>query len=95
MMTKEPNPFAGMSVPCCGGYGDGNCVCGENERVLRGYLRKELLPPMTAQQRQWCLHEIDSVEGWSAADYVNESDNVLARTVLCAWTDYCQDKGIL
>lgn len=72
------------------------CICPHNERVLRGYTRGEAtLPAMTPEQREWCLEEIGSVEGYDRAEHVEDSDSDLASTVLCAWTDYCRDKGMI
>jgi hypothetical protein len=50
---------------------------------------------MTPEQREWCLEEIGSVEGYDRAEHVEDSDSDLASTVLCAWTDYCRDKGMI
>jgi hypothetical protein len=50
---------------------------------------------MTAEQRDWCLNEIASVEGYSRSDFEGECDGGLARGVLDAWRDYCRDKGLL
>jgi hypothetical protein len=71
------------------------CVCGDEEKVLRAYLGSSSMPPMTAKQREECLEEIASVEGYDRKDYETESDANLARGVLHAWTSYCHDKGLL
>ena len=90
--------FSGISVPCCwdGTEEEGCCVCGEDERVLRGYCNPAwTVPAMTPAQRTWCLDEIGQIEGFERAEHVQDSDADLARTVLAAWTSYCRDKGLL
>ena len=52
------------------------------------------LPPMTVDQREWCLTQVASVEGHSREDYEGKTDAELARGVLSAWMDYCRDKGL-
>jgi hypothetical protein len=73
------------------------CICGDEERVLRGYTRKQPgLIPMTVEQREWCVENIVSVEGYDdRAEYASLPDSELASTVLSAWTDYCRDKGMM
>lgn len=71
-----------------------DCACGPTERALRAWGCNRI-PAMTTEQRLWCFREIDSVEGWKAADYDGCTDDMLARAVLCAWVDYCRDKGLL
>jgi hypothetical protein len=73
------------------------CVCGKTEKALRAWASPEaaLILPMTLQQREWCLSEIDSVEGHSREDYRASTDGELARGVIGAWLDYCRDKGLL
>lgn len=101
-MTPELNPpqpqngtFAEVVVPCCSADSEG-CACGKDERVLRAYKRREFgLPPMTPEQRKWCLDEIGSVEGYTREEWVDMDDDLLASGVLSAWTDYCRDKGLL
>lgn len=87
-----PNP-----VPCCMGAGSTKpCVCSREERILRGYIGGYgNLPPMTAEEREWCLSEIDRVEGHSRKDHVDDDDSSLASGVFSAWTDYCRDMGLL
>lgn len=77
-----PNLFAGIHAPCCW---DGTqdvgmpCACGPEERVLRAYIDGlPNLPPMTAEQKYWCLDEIGSVEGYDRLDY----DSIKIRTWL-------------
>ncbi|ULK98896.1 hypothetical protein [Bradyrhizobium sp. I71] len=69
------------------------CVCGDSERVLRAIHRGEIR--LTDDQREWCFREIDRVEGYSREEYALSDDGDLANTVLCAWTDFCRDKGLL
>lgn len=93
------NVFDGLTAPCCwdGTANAGDpCACGADERILRGYAdRLPSLPPMTPEQRAWCLDEIGSVEGYERRDYEGYPDHDLAHAVLCAWIDYCRDKGML
>lgn len=49
---------------------------------------------MTPEQREWCLSEIDNVEGYERSNYATLPDDLLANGVLCAWMDYCRDKGL-
>lgn len=85
--------FAGLTVPCC--MGSDGCICGSSERVLRGYISGTSLPQMSEKQREWCLEEIGSVEGFDRADYAELTDADLARGVLNAWLEYCRDKGMV
>jgi hypothetical protein len=72
---------------------DGGCSCMKEERILHAYSGGYgNLPPMTAEERAWCLDEIESVEGYMRQDYEASSDAGLARGVLCAWTNFCRDK---
>lgn len=75
--------------------GGTHCICGDTEKALRRWANGSLIVPMTKEQRDWCLEEIDGVEGYSKADYQNDSDGELARIVLTAWSDYCREKGLL
>jgi hypothetical protein len=82
--------FENLIVPCCMGEGH-PCVCGPDERVLRAYARDESgLPPMTSEQREWCLEEADRAgEGaYPPEQAKNYSDKDLAHWVLNAWNDY-------
>lgn len=72
---------------------DVGCICGDSERVLRAIQRGEV--KLDDEQREWCMQEIDKVEGYSRAHYDMADDYMLASGVLCAWTDYCRDKGLL
>lgn len=75
---------------------EGSCLCTSEERVLRMYgSRSPKLPPMTPEQREECLSEIGRVEGYDRRDYEKRDDSQLANGVLCAWTDYCRDKGLM
>jgi hypothetical protein len=88
--------FGDSYAPCCRVDAGEGCICGTDERVLRGYIGGvSTLQPMTQPQREWCLHEIHSVEGYDREEHESDSDSDLARTVLDAWTDYCRDKGIM
>jgi hypothetical protein len=50
---------------------------------------------MTDLEREWCLTEIESVEGYRREDFVDSDDSALAHGVLNAWKDYCRDMGLL
>lgn len=75
--------------------GETRCVCGETEKALRAWINNRAAAPMTKEQREWCLEEIDGVEGYERKTYENDSDAELAMGVLNAWTDYCRDKGLM
>lgn len=72
------------------------CVCGITERALRAWISGSVhINEMTPEQREWCLSEIDSVEGYTRLAYEAADDSQLASGVLAAWQDYCRDKGLL
>lgn len=77
--------YAGM--PFCGGTQ-------ERER-LRARLVREApsMPPMNAAQREWCLQQIELVEGYRRQDYVALDSRDLAKGVLDAWTENARDMG--
>ena len=89
----KQTPFSGIYAPCCEGPNAIGCACGEDERVLRSVIRKEL--PLTSSQKDWCIEEIASVEGHDREECEGLEDSALANLVLAAWTDYCRDKGLL
>lgn len=104
MIPHDPTLTASMStkldeiwpdVACCQGMSGnpGGCECGPQERYLRAVTRGDAI--LNPGQREWCLSEIDQVEGYSRADYAHEEDDAIARGVLSAWTDYARDKGLL
>ena len=74
---------------------DDCCACAPMERALRGWIGGRAAAPMTADQREACLVEIEAVEGHERKDYDGADDAMLARGVLGAWTDYCRDKGLM
>jgi hypothetical protein len=93
-----PDCFAKRAPAGCVCYqppADDTCVCGDAERTLRAYSASWPMPPMTAEVRAYCLHEIDRVEGYERANYAQSTDAELARGVLEAWTAFCRDKGLL
>ena len=65
------------------------CDCGAEEKLLRRG------GPFTPEQREWCLSEINAVEGHRREDHEADDDRELGRYVLLAWIDYCRDKGIM
>lgn len=77
---------------CCSDLGE--CVCGPEERGLRAIIAGRA-SHMTADDREWCLREIERVEGHERAHHDGAGDRDLARGVLAAWTDFCRDKGLL
>lgn len=92
MSDNLTEPFAVCECQCGGVM---TCECGTEERAIRAYAGGAPMPPMTVIQREWCLREIDSVEGYDRRDHGKAPDDVLASTVLRAWVDYCRDKGLL
>ena len=79
----------------CYGPDAGGCLCPDTERVLRAYIAGRPMPPMTLEQREFCLTEISSIESFSRDEYKDANDTDLARGVLEAWASYCQDIGLL
>lgn len=97
---QTPFDAQGVDLRChCPGMGDFDgvelCACPAGEKVIRAYAKGKPQPRMSAEQRDWCLSEIGQVESYSADDYRDETDANLAHGVLCAWTDFCRDKGLL
>lgn len=80
---------------CFGAEHAGACICDNVEKYLRALTSQTWnAPPMTEEQRAWCVAEIRSIEGWS--DYqVPIKDSVIASDVLSAWRDYARDKGVI
>jgi hypothetical protein len=86
--------FTKPVAPCCMAMNPDHCQnCPNEERALRAISAGEYRP-MTPAEREWCKRQISAVEGYSEAD-AEGADADVARTVLCAWTDYCRDKGLL
>lgn len=77
---------------CVCGYGE-CCVCPTTERALRAIHNAEV--KLTGEQREWCLSEIGRVEGYDRREYEDSTDSDLAHMVICAWTDYARDKGLI
>lgn len=102
MTESSPSDIHWPITRCCmtpfdhkpPGEDDEPCACLPLERALRGWIRRDL-PPMTPEQREACLSEIDRVEGHSRDHYQGADDATLASGVLSAWTDFCRDKGLL
>ena len=65
---------------------------GESE--LFAFQDKDNTRVMTIHEREWCLQQIDKVEGFDRAAYEKSDDAQLARGVLHAWLSFCQDKGL-
>jgi len=96
MLSGLPSPFGGFVLTACVDC-DHSDSCVNDEAVLRSYDRcGDTRPPaMNVQQREWCLQEINAVEGWSRDDYEAVPDQELARAVVYAWGDYARDKGVI
>lgn len=91
-------PAIESSAPsgCCySGDMAAGCVCPDSEKSLRMFSAGMNSTPMTPEQREECLKEISSIEGYDRADYEHLEDKWLAKGVLHAWVDYCRDKGLL
>lgn len=72
-----------------------NCMCPDAEKVLRMIVGDRSTKPLTEGEKKECFAEIDKVEGYSSADLAAGTDWQIANGVLCAWTDYARDKGLL
>lgn len=104
MPVAKNAPFEASSVPCtCEGFCDkpdgspsDHCLCaraGGAERVLRFVMETD--GRLAPAQREWCLAEIDSIEGFRRQDYEASTDAEIASATIDAWIDYCRDKGML
>lgn len=95
-MNETPTPFDSFERIACSKepcpYQD-RCI--DSEMALRHYTYDIPLPPMTPEQREWCLDEIGHVEGYDRLEWFGCTDAQLAKGVLQAWADYCRDKGLL
>lgn len=92
-MTSTMNGLRWPDAQCCWpGYP--GCQCPPAERALRAWMNGATLPAMTAEQREFCLSEIEQVEGHRRDEHVSDSDADLSRATIDAWTDYCRDKGL-
>ena len=80
----------------CWCFNGEECICGDEEKVLRHYAAGKPLPPMTAKQREWCISEADqAAEGaWQPEALAVLSDRDLALAVLNAWSDYAKSRGM-
>ncbi len=94
-----PFDALGAAVRChCPGMGEFDgvelCACPAGEKVLRAHVAGLPVPPMTAEQRAWCVGEIRRF-GWTDWDCPEAwTDDGLARAVMASWADYCQHRGI-
>lgn len=95
MADHHQQDIAWPDAPCCAPDYPGGCVCLRAERALRAWSDLAIEVPMTAEQRAFCLDEIGSVEGYDRTAHQSDEDSELARATICAWTDYCRDKGLL
>jgi hypothetical protein len=94
-MTDLTTPLDSLAPDHCLCEHPHGCVCAAREKAIRFIIEDGEAPPLTDEQREWCLAEIDRVEGFSREDCADMHDMDLAQTVLDAWTDYCRDKGLI
>jgi len=83
--------FGDISFVCCRGPVDtGYCLCSRDESTLRRYSAGEILRPMTAEERAWCVDEADRAgEGYyNSEELTGRNDKDLAGAVLNAWNMY-------
>ena len=80
-------------APCCRTVSAADCMCGQQERYIRAVAAGDMT--LSPAQREYCLSEIGRVEGYSRADYESGDDRTIASSTLCAWLDYCRDKGLI
>ena len=92
-MTEGKGKWPALVPAECICFHSRACVCPDAERALRHISAGRYT--MNDAEREWCLAEIDSVEGHSRLDHVGATDADIARGVLGAWTDYCRDKGLI
>lgn len=82
--------FPGIeNLKCC--MGDCPvCVCGDEEKVIRNYLSKDINEPMTEQQRDWCISTaVYSGQGlFSKEELSSKTDYDLACAVMQGWREY-------
>lgn len=91
-MTTDTMPEPIPIVRCqCEGHplASNGCICPASERALRAGAA------LTDEQREWCLGEVASVEGYARSDGEDLNDADLGRLVLAAWADFARDKGLL
>ena len=93
-MKGEKNEiFHGINASCCMGWD--NCVCGNEERVIRGYIRGgEITSPMSEAQREYCISTADwAGEGhYERKELSAMNDKELASALLNAWIMYAQSQ---
>ena len=55
-----------------------------DDKTLQKYANRQMLTPMTPEQREWCLREAsaDKNYGFKREHFVSDSDKVLAYHVL-------------
>lgn len=92
-MSENQPIFPNIRATCCMGE-EKNCPCGNEERVIRGYVRGEVTEVMTEEQREYCISTAD----WSGEGHYNRqelsemNDKELATALLSAWTMYAQSQ---
>lgn len=94
-MPSSTTPLDNLAPDRCVCECPYGCQCPPGEKALRFILGHRPGTYFTQEQREWCLDEIGSVEGYRREDYADLSDPEIARGVLDAWLDYCRDKGLL
>lgn len=93
MFTYANTLFGGIEAPCCIDVPDDACECSEGMRVLRAYAGEgpchRSMPPMTDEQRRWCLEEIEEIYRHLGKRFSKPSDDgELAQAVLKAWDEW-------
>ena len=91
---REPifSVLLSTKVGCVCGWGQ-DCLCLSDERVLRGYAYTKMeLPVMTAEQREWCVREVQDCEEGTTEDFTKYDDRELARAVLLGWQHYVNNQ---
>jgi hypothetical protein len=89
-----PTPLDILAPAACVCFDEPDaCMCRPAERALRHVIRTH--GRMNGDQREWCLREIDRVEGHGRHDFIGADDATVAGGVFSAWTDYCRDKGLI
>lgn len=84
--------FQDIPIKCPCGYDktEHGCLCTFKEAMLHRYCSNEILRPMTAEEREWCVQEAD----WAGEGSYNKeelsamTDKDLANSVLHAWLEY-------
>lgn len=86
MLSKMPSV---PQVECCLGADRKlfrlACRCNGSERALRAWSTGRAPAPMTAEQRDWCVQELDGA-GYCGDAWSDVSDAEIAGALLSAWS---------